>query len=212
MPHLAIFASIFEGIDKSVGVIASVAVAAPVFATAGAWVYAWMAKNSWRHQINQRLAGLDERLKDVQYEMKPNSGKSMRDELGRITTSLAENTWLTQQAISLTGSIAFRSDVAGQCVWVSEEWSKITGMSLEQARGNGWIQAIDERDRDTVYHDWIESCGHRRPFEHVYRYVNAMTGVSTTVRDRGAEVTVGEKVTGFFRHCRIPVDAGMVRT
>lgn len=44
----------------------------------------------------------------------------------------------------------FRTDAEGACVYVNPRWSEITGMSLDEARGDGWLESIDEADRDAV--------------------------------------------------------------
>jgi PAS domain S-box-containing protein len=66
-----------------------------------------------------------------------------------------------------------------QVVWVttptgevaedSPEWRWITGQSLEEYLGNGWLDAIHPEDRERVEHAWRECVGAGRVFDNRYR-------------------------------------------
>jgi len=43
-------------------------------------------------------------------------------------------------------------DKNGWCVFTNEYWSVRTGMTVEQSAGDGWLGAINPRDREYVYH------------------------------------------------------------
>lgn len=63
----------------------------------------------------------------------------------------------------------FRTDSEGNCLYVNERCSEITGLSLEEASGRGWLQAVHPEDRDQVFHDWTEAILEKRPFAGEYR-------------------------------------------
>ena len=66
-----------------------------------------------------------------------------------------------------------------QVVWVttptgevaedSPEWRWITGQTLEEYLGNGWLDAIHPEDRERVEHAWRECVGAGRVFDNRYR-------------------------------------------
>jgi len=66
-----------------------------------------------------------------------------------------------------------------QVVWVttptgeiaedSPEWRWITGQSLEEYLGNGWLDAVHPEDRERVERDWHECVGGGKIFDNRYR-------------------------------------------
>ncbi len=72
-----------------------------------------------------------------------------------------------------------------QVVWVttptgeiaedSPEWRSITGQSLEEYLGNGWLDAVHPEDRERVERDWHGCVGGGKIFDHRYR-VRTKTG------------------------------------
>ena len=72
-----------------------------------------------------------------------------------------------------------------QVVWVttptgeiaedSQEWRWITGQSLEEYLGNGWLDAIHPEDRERVERDWQECVRAGKVFDNRYR-VRTKTG------------------------------------
>ncbi|MFQ5525820.1 MAG: PAS domain S-box protein [Thermoanaerobaculia bacterium] len=51
----------------------------------------------------------------------------------------------------------FHSDAAGQTLYVNKAWSEITGLSLEEALGDGWQSAIHPADRNFKVTEWNEA-------------------------------------------------------
>lgn len=45
----------------------------------------------------------------------------------------------------------------GEYLFVNEAWQRMTGMTLEQARGKGWLEAVHPEDRDAIAAGWAES-------------------------------------------------------
>src|SRR5690348_10953908 len=66
-----------------------------------------------------------------------------------------------------------------QVVWVttptgeiaedSPEWRWITGQTLEEYLGNGWLDAVHPEDRERVERDWRECVGDGKIFDNRYR-------------------------------------------
>ena len=51
----------------------------------------------------------------------------------------------------------FRTDATGSTTYVNPFWCKISGLSFEEALGNGWISAVHEEDRKTIFNLWEEA-------------------------------------------------------
>jgi PAS domain S-box-containing protein len=63
----------------------------------------------------------------------------------------------------------------GQIAEDSPEWRWITGQSLEEYLGNGWLDAIHPEDRERVEREWRECVGAGKVFDSRYR-VRTKTG------------------------------------
>jgi PAS domain S-box-containing protein len=50
----------------------------------------------------------------------------------------------------------FHSNAAGETLYVNDAWCSITGLSKEQALGDGWKQAIHPEDREKKLAEWDE--------------------------------------------------------
>jgi PAS domain S-box-containing protein len=68
-----------------------------------------------------------------------------------------------QRYMSLTeaspvGILCF--DATGQCAYVNDRWSEMTGRPVEAARGSGWLRAIHPDDRDQTllrWNQWLQA-------------------------------------------------------
>jgi len=64
----------------------------------------------------------------------------------------------------------YQTDINGDCLYISNELSKFMGLTLEQAKGSGWKNAIQESDRVRVAEEWRTSVKEQREFDLNYSY------------------------------------------
>ncbi|MGL5065855.1 MAG: sensor domain-containing protein [Microcoleus sp.] len=64
----------------------------------------------------------------------------------------------------------FRTDAAGDCVYLNEQFLEMAGLSLTEALGGGWTQNLHPEDRDRVLNQWYEAVSHKWPFKSEYRF------------------------------------------
>jgi len=90
----------------------------------------------------------------------------------------------------------FRTDLAGNCVYVNERWCQITGLTPDEALlGPRWIQALHPDDRDAITTEWHQSLRAGRPFRAEYRFQQAdgtitwVVGQALVERDANGEIT-----------------------
>jgi len=74
--------------------------------------------------------------------------------------------------LSTTPVGIFESDINGKCVYVNAQWSKITGLSIENAKGDGWVKALHPEDKDKIFTEWTTSTAENRPFHLEYRFLH----------------------------------------
>lgn len=63
----------------------------------------------------------------------------------------------------------FETDLNGHCTFVNEKWHVLTGLSPEDAYGEGWIQALHPEDREMVLNTWQAFVAGRVPFRLEFR-------------------------------------------
>jgi diguanylate cyclase (GGDEF)-like protein/PAS domain S-box-containing protein len=64
----------------------------------------------------------------------------------------------------------FLSDVEGDCRFVNRRWCELTGLSPEQAAGDGWAQAVHPEDRERVAAEWQQAAVEGRDSVISYRF------------------------------------------
>lgn len=125
--------------------------------------------------LRESLALLASQVQNINAELKPNGGSSLRDSINRIEQCQKEIS--IRQLISDQRQRAILSDMnfgvletdaQGNCVWANRMYTRLTGRSLDELVGKGWINTIAHDERDRVLEDWnsaIEDC---REFESTY--------------------------------------------
>ena len=66
----------------------------------------------------------------------------------------------------------FRTDTEGKCIYVNESWLQVSGLTLSEALGFGWLDGIHPSDRELVFTEWNASVAENRPFSLEYRFKN----------------------------------------
>tara|TARA_R110002051_G_scaffold99857_1_gene170244 strand:- start:49566 stop:53987 length:4422 start_codon:yes stop_codon:yes gene_type:complete len=81
----------------------------------------------------------------------------------------------------------YTTNVDGDCIYANETWLQMTGMSLKEALGKGWIKALHPDDLDHVNHNWYTSIKSNGKWAFEYRFVNK-EGKVTWVRGTAKEL------------------------
>lgn len=133
-------------------------------------------------QTNQRL------LRELLAEIRPNGGSSLRDAIDRIEKIQTAQTNRQRVVLSLSQDAYFEADAQGMCLYVNHRWEELTGLTLAESRGSGWLHGITEADRALVLEEWNAAVHDRRPFRLRFRYENVVTGEITPVYVRAVAV------------------------
>jgi PAS domain S-box-containing protein len=89
----------------------------------------------------------------------------------------------------------FETDAAGNCLFVNDRWCEMAGMTPDQARGDGWAEALDPDDRDRIFREWYATAGEGREFTGEYRFrtpqgrVTWLAGSAVALRDEAGSIT-----------------------
>ncbi|MDX6546940.1 MAG: hypothetical protein QOG33_490 [Gaiellales bacterium] len=64
----------------------------------------------------------------------------------------------------------FRTDADGGVLYVNEEWSEITGLTVAQAAGPGWANAVHPDDRERATQEWLRTTTAGEQFSIEFRF------------------------------------------
>ncbi|MFQ5965113.1 MAG: response regulator [Candidatus Scalinduaceae bacterium] len=65
----------------------------------------------------------------------------------------------------------FHTDSEGHCLYVNERWCEITGLAMEEAKGEGWARALHPDDRDRIFTKWYQAAKSKSIFKSEYRFL-----------------------------------------
>lgn len=81
----------------------------------------------------------------------------------------SEERYRTLARISPVG--IFRTDLSGSTTYVNPKWREMSGLTDEQAMGDGWLAAVHPGDRQRVGKGWFESLERQEAAFSDYRFV-----------------------------------------
>lgn len=78
-------------------------------------------------------------------------------ELERALEEAQQENRRLQALVELVPVGVYQTDAVGNCVYVNPRWSELAGMSLEEARGQGWVKAIHPDDLQSMNATWSQT-------------------------------------------------------
>lgn len=92
----------------------------------------------------------------------------------------------------------YLTDADGHCTYVNRRWCEMAGMSAQEARGEGWRQAIHPEDRESITHCWYANVESRSTWSAEYR-MQTPSGKTTWVYGQATPlVNAGGEISGFL--------------
>ncbi len=89
----------------------------------------------------------------------------------------------------------FRTDAAGRYLYVNRRWCQITGLTTDEARGEGWADSLQPDQRERVLATWHNALAAGRDFSFEC-HVRRGDGVARVYVQASPE-TDGERLTGY---------------
>lgn len=119
----------------------------------------------------------------IEYEFGENGGGSMRDRVATMTTSLTqivhENRQQSARLMALMGAMPypiFETCDEGRFTFANRALEHLTGLSLAQLEGMGWVNAIHGDDREAFLTKWEHAVKDQREFVEACRFVRRTDG------------------------------------
>lgn len=164
---------LFGATDISDVLVAWGPVLAPVFAAVAAVISAMYARGAHtlaKHtdrEVNNKNAG-EPTLRQMVIDMKCNQEKMLTTSenhekmLAIIHHSLSQNDARIRHILSALAT--FEADASGHYIWVSRRWTELTGITLGDAKGRTWEEAVYPLDRQRVTDEWSRAVEEHESF------------------------------------------------
>jgi PAS domain S-box-containing protein len=81
-----------------------------------------------------------------------------------------ESTWRVLTTNSPVGIVTANLD--GECTYANPSWEQLSGMSQQNAIGQGWINSLHPQDQERVSKEWIKFKDSNEPWETSFRFVH----------------------------------------
>ena len=91
----------------------------------------------------------------------------------------------------------FRTDEHGETTYVNRRWTQISGVSADEALGQGWLQAVHPEDRGPIVASWDAAARAGRTSDAEYRFLRPDGTVAWVVGHAVALLDAAGRVTGY---------------
>jgi PAS domain S-box-containing protein len=79
--------------------------------------------------------------------------------------ALRESEERLRALVSATADVIWRTDAAGEVLFLSPSWEALTGQTLEQTRKFGWLEFVHPDDRARPVEVWMAAAADKRSYE-----------------------------------------------
>ncbi len=100
---------------------------------------------------------------------------SETDEQARLIAeikALRENNHRYQTLARISPVGVFQTDPNGECIYLNQRCTELTGLQLEEAKGSRWAGNVHPDDRDRVLEEWRAAVQSKSIFKSEYRFVH----------------------------------------
>lgn len=103
-----------------------------------------------------------------------------------------------REMANLVPLVIWTTDQFGHCNFISNRWVEITGASIADALGNGWMNLIHPHDRVKIHMSWLESIKGGGQFEAKMRLQNAGGDYTATYINCKPQISDGGQFIGYI--------------
>jgi PAS domain S-box-containing protein len=127
-------------------------------------------------------------------------GMLMADHLKRERTKqkLLESEERYQNLAKIAPVGIFRADETGATTYVNPMWCRISGLPEAEAMGDGWLDAVDPEDRESLRRGWQETIRLQKPSFADYRFLRPDGTVAWVMGQATPELNSEGKIVGYI--------------
>lgn len=90
----------------------------------------------------------------------------------RAEVALADSEKRFRTLTNLSPGGIYQTDRDGNCVYANESWLLMAGMTLDEAKGMGWVKGVYSEDRERIKHGWYDMVKTKVNWIDEYRFIN----------------------------------------
>lgn len=117
--------------------------------------------------------------------------------LEQINAELQESEHRYQTLARISPVGIFRTDADGSTTYVNPKWCAISGLPVEQALGDGWLDAVHPDDRERLRYSWRESAQFHHSSLADYRFVRPDGTLAWVMGQAVPELNAEDQIVGY---------------
>jgi len=91
----------------------------------------------------------------------------------------------------------FHADAQGYTTYVNPCWTNISGLSYDEALGNGWLDAVHPEDKEALIKGWNDATKKHRQSKSEYRFVHKDGSISWVIGQAIPERSETNEIIGY---------------
>jgi PAS domain S-box-containing protein len=91
----------------------------------------------------------------------------------------------------------FLTDAVGYTLYVNPRWCSISGLTGEEAVGNGWLKAVHPEDREKLKSGWYSAAAKKETSDAEYRFLRSNGSVVWVLGQAVPELDPENKIIGY---------------
>ena len=114
-----------------------------------------------------------------------------------IEEALRESQQLFQTLSQVSPVGIFRTRLDGYTTYVNPEWLQLSGLTIEESLGFGWLKAVHPEDRLQLEEKWNSAVNSKKPSVAEYRFIHADNSIVWVMGNAVTE-TKDNKIVGYI--------------
>lgn len=158
---------------------------------------------AWRSSL--KISQLMEDVGEMKAILSPNGGSSIADKINRIDEkvhSIEDRTLhFEQEQLMIAAELPFgiyHTDRDGRMTYANSYYRRLTGRSIEELLGTGWINSIHPNDRGIAFQQWTDAVRDERDYDDVQRLVGIAGDVQTVRVKAHPKIDADGNLVGYI--------------
>ena len=143
----------------------------------------------------EEVALLEEATGDVSFALEIFEKEALRKKAEEAVFE-SEKRYHTLTEVSPVG--IFRTDVDGLTTYVNPHWCQISGLTFKEALGNGWLKAVHEEDKNSLFRGWENATNNQQNSLSEYRFVRQDGSLAWVMGQALPEYNLKNEIVGYI--------------
>ncbi|MFV8322843.1 PAS domain S-box protein [Flavobacterium sp. LS2R12] len=92
----------------------------------------------------------------------------------------------------------FKTDASGYTTFVNPQWCQISGLSFQEALGNGWLKGVHGEDKNSLFKGWANASNNQEKSLSEYRFVRPDGSIAWVLGQAIPERNFRNEIVGYI--------------